>query len=305
MSAPTLCDNSSPVSLGGGSPAGGVFSGTGIDANGQFDPRLAGAGTHTITYSSVCGSAVDQIVVQPQLAVNLALTKNSACSNEGSFALTGGSPAGGTFSGFGVSGNSFNPATVGPGTYTITYTVNPGSGCTGAATATIAVTEPATITTSLNLNVSGLCASSSAFTLSGGSPTGGTYSGPGVVNGVFDPSLAGPGNHVINYAISGCTSGTGTTTIIVDNAPPLPEFRMVSQVCVGDVLNLEASVIPNATSYIWSGPNGFSATTPNPVIPNVTAANAGQYNLMVMVGNCASAMNSIEVTVTDLSLIHI
>jgi PKD repeat protein len=37
------------------------------------------------------------------------------------------------------------------------------------------------------------------FTLTGGTPSGGTYSGPGVSNGIFSPAVAGLGNHTITY----------------------------------------------------------------------------------------------------------
>ena len=301
VNAPTLCSNSGAFTLGGGSPAGGTYSGTGV-VNGQFDPSISGAGAFTISYSTICGTAVDVINVQQELAVSLALTKNSACSNEGSFVLSGGSPAGGTFSGPGVSGNNnFNPAIVGPGNHTVTYTVNPGSGCTGTATAIISVSNPTTIQSAFSLNVPQLCATSGAFVLSGGSPAGGVYSGSGVINGTtFDPSQAGAGTHTITYSLSGCSSGSSTATIIVDAAPPIPELRMASQICIGEDLQLEASAIPGATSYSWSGPNGFTSVFQNPVIPNVTAANAGQYNLVVGVGNCASSMSSLNVSVTSL-----
>ncbi len=45
-------------------------------------------------------------------------------------------------------------------------------------------------------------------TLTGGSPPGGSYTGPAVNNGVFDPALAGLGTHNIGYKITenGCTN---------------------------------------------------------------------------------------------------
>jgi Zn-dependent metalloprotease len=63
-----------------------------------------------------------------------------------------------------------------------------------------------------------VCTNLNAFTLTGGSPAGGTYSGPGVTGGVFDPAAAGQGLQTITYSqtdINGCT-GTSTATIWVD-----------------------------------------------------------------------------------------
>lgn len=46
----TLCVSASAVSLSGGLPAGGSYSGIGV-STGMFDPAIAGAGMQTITYS--------------------------------------------------------------------------------------------------------------------------------------------------------------------------------------------------------------------------------------------------------------
>jgi hypothetical protein len=52
-------------------------------------------------------------------------------------------------------------------------------------------------------------------------------------------------------------------------------------------LNLYAETVPNA-SYWWSGPNGFLSTLQNPVIPNVTMANAGNYSCVITVNGQSS-----------------
>ena len=79
------------------------------------------------------------------------------------------------------------------------------------------------------------------------------------------------------------TSGTGETdcTIVpppVSNNGPL---------CVHDNLQLFADTINNAT-YFWTGPAGFSSTQQNPVIPNVSLANKGDYELVITVNGSAS-----------------
>jgi hypothetical protein len=43
--------NWAPFELTGGLPAGGVYSGPGVDDDGYFDPMVAGLGVHTITYT--------------------------------------------------------------------------------------------------------------------------------------------------------------------------------------------------------------------------------------------------------------
>ena len=59
-----FCEADAVIAL---SPAtlGGTWSGAGVDASGNFDPSLAGAGTHVITYSLICGNESLTIVVNP------------------------------------------------------------------------------------------------------------------------------------------------------------------------------------------------------------------------------------------------
>ena len=56
------------------------------------------------------------------------------------------------------------------------------------------------------------------FELTGGMPAGGEYSGPGVVNGWFNPSSAGVGTHIITYTYSDPNNceNFDTETILVD-----------------------------------------------------------------------------------------
>jgi N-acetylneuraminic acid mutarotase len=54
--------------------------------------------------------------------------------------------------------------------------------------------------------------STAPFALTGGSPTGGTYSGSGVTSGTFDPSSVGPGTYTITYS-NGCYSAQKTITV--------------------------------------------------------------------------------------------
>jgi hypothetical protein len=58
-----MCIQDGPLTLSGGLPVGGSYSGTGISA-GQFDPAVSGAGSQTITYTfqdaNSCSSAATQ-----------------------------------------------------------------------------------------------------------------------------------------------------------------------------------------------------------------------------------------------------
>ncbi|MGL5888763.1 MAG: T9SS type A sorting domain-containing protein, partial [Bacteroidia bacterium] len=62
---------------------------------------------------------------------------DTVCSALSAFPLTGGQPAGGTYSGPGVSGNNFDPLAAGLGLHTLTYTYIDQSNCTTTVASTV------------------------------------------------------------------------------------------------------------------------------------------------------------------------
>jgi hypothetical protein len=71
--------------------------------------------------------------------VTLSIANNAVCVDDAAMMLTGGSPAGGTYSGPGVTGNSFSPVSAGNGTHAIVYTYVDSNGCSNTASANITV----------------------------------------------------------------------------------------------------------------------------------------------------------------------
>lgn len=74
---------------------------------------------------------------------------DSLCASAAAVTLTGGAPAGGTYSGTGVSGGSFDPSIAGAGNQMITYTYADANGCSSSATQSIYV-DPCTVTTGID-----------------------------------------------------------------------------------------------------------------------------------------------------------
>ncbi len=72
------------------------------------------------------------LTINPLPTVTLG-TFSAVCDTDPMFTLTGGSPAGGTYSGTGVTANVFEPAAAGAGTHTITYSYTDGNGCSNTA----------------------------------------------------------------------------------------------------------------------------------------------------------------------------
>lgn len=142
-----VCTNGGVVNLVA-SPAGGVFSGSTAVSGSTFDPAGMTAGLVTLTYTftdvnNCSGTATSTFTVNAAPTVTLG-TFTDVCSSASSFALSGGLPAGGTYSGTAVTGGNFDPATATVGANTITYTVTE-NGCTGTAAQTITVEDCAGI----------------------------------------------------------------------------------------------------------------------------------------------------------------
>ncbi|MCK6640941.1 MAG: T9SS type A sorting domain-containing protein [Bacteroidia bacterium] len=79
---PVVCLADQPYTLNTGSPAGGTYSGTGVNA-GTFDPAVAGIGTFGITYtftdSAGCtSSATDSVMVDACMGINTPLSISNA-----------------------------------------------------------------------------------------------------------------------------------------------------------------------------------------------------------------------------------
>jgi large repetitive protein len=140
-----LCNSGPPVKLLA-TPADGVWSGTGITADGTFDPVAAGVGIYKLKYTVTFGLCSDSkdTTIQVYGTVVDAGVQQSACGNDlRIFNLQGGTPAGGVWSGVGVvngSTGAFNPAVSGIGTFKLTYTYNdPISGCPSEATKPVVI----------------------------------------------------------------------------------------------------------------------------------------------------------------------
>lgn len=96
-------------------------------------------------------------------------------------------------------------------------------------------------TVSFSLPVDTLCLNSGLYSLTGGTPIGGIYTGTGVSGGMFSPLNAGIGLHTINYAYSDAfqCSNNATDVVYVDICSGVSEIEEP---------NIE--VYPNPTSEI-------------------------------------------------------
>lgn len=238
------------ITVNGGTPAY-TYLWSQSSTSASVTNLTAGTYSCTATDANGCTISASTTVSEPTaIVINLDSVNNpAACgSQDGSIVISvSGGVAGYTYL---WSNNSTSPnlSGVGAGTYNVTVTDN--NGCTSVIGA--ALNDPnAPVVTWVNIDTL-LCYQPSTIVLSGVTPSGGTFSGPGVTGNQFDVMVAGPGFHVITYTYvdsAGCT-GFASDTIEVS-------------FCIGvqESIATEMTLFPNPTAgelTIRSTQTGFT-----------------------------------------------
>ena len=249
----TVCQTAGPVTLTA-SPAGGVWAGPGVTGTVStgyvFTPATQSLGAVTLTYTVSTGlcqsqSTLQVTVVAPPTVTFPPLSPNSFCATSPAVTLAA-QPAGGTFSGPGVSNGGFFPVSAGPGTHTLTYTYTTG-GCTATAT------QQVTVVVANAGPALSLCTPVAAQPLTG-TPTGGIWSGPFVTGTQatgfqFAPTGAASGTYTLTYSVtapSGCVS-TSTRQVFL-TPQPVVALPSPTQFCVGST-----TPVPLGNTAVWAG----------------------------------------------------
>lgn len=129
--AQTVCENDQ-VTLSGSGAATYTWD-NGVDDGVAF--IATATQTYTVTGEDANGcSNTDQVTVTVNPLPTVSYTDVSTiCSYYDPITLAAGNPAGGTYSGSGVSGTTFDPSAAGVGTATVTYSYTDMNGCTNTA----------------------------------------------------------------------------------------------------------------------------------------------------------------------------
>ena len=140
-------------------------------------------------------------------------------------------------------------------------------GCDSAATLILSL-YPSTPVSFTNLapiyNIA-----AAAVTLTG-SPSGGTFTGPGISGSVFTPSSAGAGGpYTITYSFTdgnGCVNVTSQQTTVASCAVTgtpgaITTVGGVAAVCPGDSKSYSIAAVAGATNYTWTPPTGATIAT--------------------------------------------
>ncbi|QIA08056.1 S8 family serine peptidase [Draconibacterium halophilum] len=195
----SFCEDQQPILIEA-VPQGGILSGAGVSGL-YFDPSVAGAGTHTLSYTVTennCIGETEFLVIVDSMIHPKILNDNVSFCEEQQPILIEAVPQGGILSGAGVSGLYFDPSIAGAGTHTLTYTVGENE-CAGETEFQVVV-DSMIHPKILNENLS-FCEDQQPILIEA-VPEGGVLSGEGVSELYFDPTYAGPGTHTLTYTVT-------------------------------------------------------------------------------------------------------
>jgi len=245
----TICAGDSIMFMGTGAStyawSGGVTDGM------NFAPAATNTYTVTGTDANGCMDTATLMITVNTVPVVTLSGNNAFCAGDSTL-LTGSS--GGTsqwyLNGAPISGANSNTyyATM-AGIYNMTKTNL--NGCMDSSSVGITVTVNALPTVTVSLPYDTVCLTGGSLVLSGQSPMGGTWSGNGVTDTIFDPTAAGLGVHAIMYMYTdsnGC-SGMSTDSLLVDACTNIVTAQLSGGVNVypnpsSGVLNIELSFVP-------------------------------------------------------------
>ena len=304
----SYCSNGTnpQVVLGTGASAGTfTASPSGLSINtstGEINLAASTAGSYTVTntIAAAGGCAADvktfnvSVTAAPVASINPIA---AVCQDAGAVTLSA-TPAGGTFSGTGVSGNSFDPSALSAGTYTITYSVTQ-SGCTASDSKSVTVTAPLNATFSY-ANTS-YCSNGTdpQVVLSSGASAGTFSASPSglsinSVTGTINLAASTAGSYTVTNTVAatgGCSGDVKTFNVSIVAVPTVAIDPISSAVCQ-DAAVITLSATPAGGTF--SGNAGVSGNSFDPSV-----LSAGTYTITYSVtqsGCTASDSKSVNVT---------
>ncbi len=164
-----------------------------------------------------------------------------------------------------------------PGIKQVTVTYFDGNNCQGTSPAH-SVTVNATPAVTFTSPQTAYCPNTASFVLNSGSPAGGIYSGPGVVNisgtWYFNPSLANIGANAITYgytSVNGCQASAGGTISI----NPLPDVQFTpahsnQRWCSNEPVVISLGSAVPGTTFAWT-----ASANPATIIPSSISNGSG------------------------------
>ncbi len=153
-----------------------------------------------------------------------------------------------------------------------------------------AASNPVCLGSGINISATGLAGMTLVWT----GPSGLIGTGTSISIAAAAVTQADSGQYcVYQYQTVGCNSASTCILVDVNPIPQTPTASSNAPVCTGQSCNLTAN--PNGSpsgTWSWTGPNAFTSTQQNPVIPSVNAPQTGNYTVTNTVGGCTSAVSA-------------
>ena len=320
--APSLCGGQGPVtvsaSASGGVPpftyswSGGLGTGTSISVN----PLITT--TYTFTATDFCGSSASVAItvpvgITPAVPV-IVQPVPPICEGEQIDLTASTTTAGATLVWSGPNAYTAQTTTVSipnatvlnSGIYSVYSSL---TGC-DSQPATINILVKPRPTIPILASNSPVCEGSSlnltAAVVPGNSVI--TWTGPnsfaavGAAVSIAQTTMPAGGLYAATAELNGCAATAGSSILVqVNDTPDAPAITASTPVCAGFTLSLNTVV--TADSYLWSGPQAWSALTQNATRPAMLPANAGIYALSITINNCTSPPTPVMVDVIDASFL--
>lgn len=205
-------------------------------------------------------------------------------------------------------------STLNSGVYTVIC--NPGA-CPVTKTVAVTVNPTPTITTVSN---NGPICQGAALNLSvNANPTAVTsgtvaysWTGPnGFTSNLASPSIASAmpvntGTYSLTitntFTNGGVCTNTGSTQAFVVPVASVALSPLTSTLCENSNFSLTANAA-SATSYSWTGPNGFTSTIPTPSLTNINPTNSGNYSVTAFFTTPGTTLVCQSTAVSNLSVV--
>jgi gliding motility-associated-like protein len=160
-----------------------------------------------------------------------------------------------------------------------------------APTAVTATSNPEPVCQGGTVNLSGSATGAASYAWSGPSNFSSSQLNASISN--FLP--VNGGTYTLS-ATNSCGTTTATVAVSISTVPSgVTATANLTNICFNSQLTLTGTA-NGATSYSWTGPNGFSSTQQNPSVSNVTLADSGTYTFTAT-NTCGSTAATVTVDV--------
>jgi len=296
----SVCEGDAPINLTTKvNIAGGTFNGTNVSGT-TFTPTTVGASaiTYSVTTNGCTGTANASVTVTAKPTVTITPV-GPLCGN-GTAVTLSATPTGGTFSGSGVTGTSFNPAGL-SGSNTITYAITTGCATSGTtivevnnATAPVAADKSVGLGESVTFNAT--ASGSIQWYDNSRTPINGATS----ASYTSDATATGNTGDVFTFYVSntenGCTSDlvevSATVSSCLTAAPTVTTASY--EICEGAAA---PTLTATGTSLKWYIGSATTSVADGPSYqPTITAVGSYTYKV-TQTDACESVASTITVTV--------